>query len=107
MDKRLELHDILCEIVNITEPDGDRHTYFQPPESAHIKHPAILYTRKTPSILRANNAIYNLRDAYDVTVIDPHPDSELAKKLIQLPYCRHDSHYTADNLHHDKFTLYY
>lgn len=107
MNKRLELHEILCEIINITEPDGDRHTYFQPPASVKMRYPAIRYSRKTIENEHADNIIYRHLHAYEVTLIDKNPDSIYIEKLLLLPYCRHDRHYKADNLNHDTFTIYY
>lgn len=106
MDKRLELHEILCEIINITEPDGDRHTYFQPPESVKIKYPAIVYTRKAIDNIHANNDVYMQFPGYEITVIDKNPDSEYVKKVSKLPKCRWDRNFKTDNLNHDVFTLY-
>lgn len=107
MSKRLELHDILCEIVNITEPNGDRHVYFDPPASVQMKYPAIRYTRKKIEKLHANNITYKLLTPYELIVIDNNADSNIIDKLLSLQYCDHDRHYKADNLHHDVFTLYY
>lgn len=107
MNKRLELHEILCEIVNITEPNGDRHVYFNTPESYKMRYPAIRYSRKPPNVLRANDGLYGQKDGYDLIVIDEDPDSEIVNKIQQLPYCRTESFYVADNLNHTKFTIYY
>ena len=107
MGKRLELHEILCEFINITESNGDRHVYFNAPESASMKYPAIRYSRKPPSTKHANNAVYNSMNVYEVIVIDRDPDSELFDKVRQLQYCSSNSCYTADNLNHEVFTLYY
>lgn len=107
VDKRLELHEILCEIINITEPDGNRHVYFDPPMGLQIKYPAIIYSRGKMGKVYANNAAYNLRTPYEIIVIDHDPDNEYVSKVLALPYCEHDRHYTSDNLHHDSFTLYY
>lgn len=106
MDERLELHEILCEIINITEPDGDRHVYFQPPSSVKIKYPAIVYSRDRIDNTFANNSVYIQHPGYKITVIDRKPDSEYVKKVSKLPYCRFDRHYTSDNLNHDVFTKY-
>lgn len=107
MNKRLELHDILCEIINITEPDGDRHVYFQPPESLKIKYPAIIYSRSDIENKHANDKVYNQSYFYELIVIDKDPDSEIVEKVSKLSTCRFDRHYTADNLNHDAFALYY
>ena len=82
MDKRLELHEILCNIINITEPDGDRHTYFQPPASIKMKYPAIRYSRKTIDGIHADNSIYKHNTAYELIVIDEDPDSDYIKQVL-------------------------
>ena len=48
-----------------------------------------------------------LLDRYQVTVIYKNPDSDLPHRLAMLPMCTHDRHFTADNLNHDIFNLYY
>ena len=107
MDKSLELHEILCGIVNITEPDGNRHVYFQPPESVKIKYPAIIYSRNDIDNRFANNDVYKQTYNYQVTVIDRDPDSEIVDKISKLPTCRFNRHFVSDNLNHDVFILYY
>lgn len=107
MDRRLKLHEILCEIVNLTESNGDRHTYFQPPPSVNMKYDAIRYSRKSMDAVHANDAVYLQRDCYEIIVICRSPDSDIPKKVLALPMCRHDRSYIADNLYHDVFTLYY
>lgn len=107
MGNRLGLHEILCEIINITEPDGDRHIYFQPPASVKMKYPAIVYSRKSIDNEHAGNSVYKQDYAYDITVIDKNPDNEYVEKVSKLPMCRFDRHYTSDNLNHDVFTLYF
>lgn len=107
MDKRLELHEILCEIINITEPDGDRHTYFDPPMGLKMKYPAIRYKRTRFDKVYANNIAYMTRTPYEIILVDKSPDSEYVSQILALPYCAHNRHYTAENLHHDVFTIYY
>ena len=106
MNKRLELDEILCRIIDITEPDGDTHVYFQPPTSVQMKYPAIRYVRKKIGSNNADNIKYRHFNAYELTLIDKNPDSEYIEKLLNLPYCTHDDNYKADNLNHDKFTIY-
>lgn len=106
MDKRLELHEILCEIMNITEPDGDRHVYFQPPPSVKIKYPASVYSLNNIENEFANNSVYIQNPSYKITVIDRNPDSEYVKKVSKLPCCRFDRSYISDNLNHFVFTKY-
>lgn len=101
MDNRLELHEFLCNIL------GSRNVYFQPPESVKMKYPAIVYSRNDIANKHANNLVYSQKTAYDVIVIDFNPDNLFVKAVSKLPLCRFVRHYTADNLNHDLFTLYY
>ena len=107
MDELLEFHEILCEIMNITEPDGDSHVYFDPPESKKMKYPAIRYSRKKIDNHHANNALYKQNKAYEVIVIDGNPDSPYVEAVSKLPYCSFDRHYKANSLNHDVFTIYH
>ena len=101
MDKRLELHELLATIL------GSRNVYFQPPSSVNMKYPAIRYARKPIKNNFANNSVYKQSQSYEITVIDYDPDSEIAKKVSQLPTATQDRSYQADNLNHDVFTIYY
>lgn len=101
MKNRLLLHELLCEVL------GSRQVYFQPPESVKMQYPAIVYSRNNIGNEYANNEVYMQSPSYIVTVIDKNPDSELVEKVSRLPICRFDRHYTADNLNHDIFTIYY
>lgn len=100
MTTRIELHEILCDIL------GNKNAYFQPPETLKMKYPAIRYSRYDIYTRRADGMPYNDMTAYQITVIDPNPDSEIVDKVKRLPYCSFDRHYEADNLNHDVFTLY-
>lgn len=101
MASRLELHESLCEIL------GSRNVYYNPPASVKMKYPAIVYSRSDIDNDHANNAVYIQKTCYDVTVVDPDPDSEFVTIVAKLPLCRFSRHYVADNLHHDVFTLYF
>lgn len=101
MGSRLELHEILCDIL------GSEHVYFQPPVSVQMTYPAIVYSRKNIESNFADNSVYKQNHAYELTVIYEDPDSDIPISISQLPLCRFDRHYTADNLNHDSFTLYY
>lgn len=105
-NKRLELHEILCEIVNITEPDGDRHVYFQPPESVKMKYPAIRYSLDDIDMKHANDRLYLKTPGYSVVLIDRKPNSRYVSKILEIPQCRFVNSYTADNLNHFKFKIY-
>lgn len=106
MNKRLELHEKLCSIINITEPDGDRHVYFQPPPSVRMKYPAIRYSLSDVDTLHASNTIYKTNKCYEAILIDKNPDSAYFDVVSQLPHCRFVRHYAVDGLNHFVFIIY-
>lgn len=101
MGRRLELHEILCGIL------GSRNVYFQPPESIKMQYPCIVYDRNNGDTQFADDKPYEFRLAYEVTLIDKNPDNDAILKLAALPMSRFNRHYTADNLNHDSFVIYY
>lgn len=101
MATRVDLQNALEELL------GSRNVYYQPPESLKMNYPAIVYARKTIDNSYANNSVYKQNYAYEITVIDENPDSEIVNKVSKLPTCRFDRHFKSDNLNHDVFTLYY
>lgn len=106
MADRLILHEKLCKIINMTEPDGDRHVYFNPPANKVMQYPAIRYKIKNIKPLYANNSMYARFDAYEVVLIEKKSDSEFLDKILKLPNCRFERAYKADNLNHHVFTIY-
>ena len=101
MDRRQAFHELLCGIL------GTDHVYFQPPESVQMTYPCIVYVRSSIRTRHAANLPYSLHKQYTVTVIDKDPDSAIPDRIAALPLCSFDRHYTADNLNHDVFQLYY
>ena len=106
MGSRLSLQTLLQNLIGVRS-DGKANVYFQPPESVKMNYPCIIYGRNDSSEIRANNKMYGFTNGYLVTVIDTNPDSVILDKLICLPMCSFDRHYTADNLNHDVYKLYY
>ena len=101
MAQRLDLQALLVEIL-----DSD-HVYFQPPSNVQMVYPCIVYNRETIIPTWAHNKPYQLHNRYLVTVIDRDPDSEIPDKVANLPLCVHDRFYTADNLNHHVFKLFF
>lgn len=97
---RENLHKILVEVL------GSDNVYYQPPESIKLKYPAIVYSRNVIDNTFADDIVYKQACSYKITVIDKNPDSDIVRKVSQLPMCRHDRHFKSDNLNHDAFTLY-
>lgn len=101
LERRLELDSILRGIL------GSDNCYFQPPESVKLRYPCIVYTRVSGDTQYADNIPYSFRTFYKVIYIDQDPDNEVIMELAKLPYCRMGRHYTANNLNHDTFSIYY
>lgn len=98
---RLELQDLLKEIL------GSDQVYFQPPPTVKMLYPCIVYKRDYELPRFADDQPYKRDKRYMVTVIDRDPDSEVPNKLAELPLCVYDRFYTADDLNHDVFKLFF
>lgn len=102
MGKRLELHEELCRIL------GTRYVYFQAPASVSMKYPCIRYAKGSPNTRKANNRLYSYTECYEGVVIDPDPDSEIPRKLLEnFQMCSLGKSYPAEGLNHTPFTLHY
>lgn len=80
------------------------NVYFQPPASVQMTYPCIVYKRDAEEVKAADNAVYNERTRYLLTVMDYDPDG-LRALVKTIPGCRFVRHYSADNLNHDIFSL--
>ena len=101
MAPRLELQALFEAIPEVTK------VYFQPPASLVLTYPCIIYKRDFAQTQFADNNPYSRQLRYQVTVIDKNPDSEIPAKIAALPMCLFDRFYTADNLNHDVFNLFF
>lgn len=101
MGTRLELQTLLEDIL------GSRNVYFQPPETLKISYPCIIYTRDYAVTNFADNNPYTHTKRYSVTVIDKNPDSLIPDKIAALPLSTFVRHFTADNLNHDIYNVYF
>ena len=101
MEKRVQLQILLENLI------GTKNVYFQPPENVKLVYPCVIYTRDSDQTLFANDLPYSHKTRYQLTVIDKNPDSALPGKIADLPMCKFNRHYTADNLNHDVYNLYY
>lgn len=99
MAPRLELQEILEGITP--------HVYFQPPTNIQMQFPCIIYERDGSRLAHAGNKLYRHVKRYQVTVIDRNPDSDLPDNVIELPLCEFNRFFTADNLNHYVFTLFF
>ena len=86
---------------------GTSNVYFQPPSTIKMNYPCIVYKKSDVDIKSANDSTYLTRKKYEVTVIDSNPDSLIPDKIASMPMCRFAAHYTANNLNHDVYNIYY
>ena len=99
MAPRIELQALLEEIAP--------HVYFQPPTNVKLEYPCIIYERDYAQTRFADNSPYSRTTRYSVMVIDRDPDSAIPDKVAALPMCIFNRFYTADNLNHDVFNLFF
>lgn len=101
MGTRLELQAVLEGLQ-----DG-LSVYFQPPSNIQMSYPAVVYNRDFLHSSFADNAPYARTNRYQVTVIDKDPDSLVPDKVASLPMTNYVRHFTADNLNHDIYYVYF
>ena len=101
MAPRLDLQELLVAIL------GSKNVYFQPPPSIQMVYPCIVYRRDKHIIEHADNKPYKHKKRYQIVVMDTNPDSDIPNKVALLPTCSYDRFYTADNLNHDVFNLFF
>lgn len=106
MNDRLILDEVLAQILDLTESDGDRHTYFDPPPSVQMRYPAIVYSLSDIGGIFANNGLYKTEPSYEVILIDEDPDTIYLEQILAIPYCKFVRFYRADNLNHWVFKIY-
>jgi hypothetical protein len=101
MAPRIQLQQKLKEIL------GSDNVYFQPPANVQMQYPCIIYHRDYASTEFAGNEPYKTVKRYMVTVVDQDPDSAIPDRLALLPMCTFNRFYTADNLNHDVYNLFF
>lgn len=102
MDRRLTLQERLEQVPTI------KAVYFQPPENIRMEYPCIRYYRVRPSVDRANDKVYRYTQCYELIVIDPDPDSQVAEYIAtHFPMAEVNTTYASNDLYHTSITLYY
>lgn len=86
---------------------GIPHTYFNPDANVRLYYPCIIYSRDDIDPKYADNSTYGINYRYQLILIDRDPDSPFVEKIAYLPTARFRRHYSADNLSHDVFTIYF
>ena len=85
---------------------GSGNVYFQPPSTVKMIYPCIVYERSNGFSQFANNKPYLYKQRYQATLIAKDPDIDVIGKIAMLPMCVYDRHFTAENLHHDVFSIF-
>lgn len=86
---------------------GNGNVYFQPPNGLIMQYPAIVYKRNLGNTQFADNSPYRHTPRYSVTHIRREPNSEVYAKLAALPMSSYERFFTAGNLNHDVFNIYF
>lgn len=102
MGQRSDLQTLLESLL-----DAGGKVYFQPPDSVKMQYPCIVYQRYSALTEFADGSPYIHTKRYQVTVIDPNPDSPIVDKVAALPMCTYNRFFVVTNLNHDVFNLYY
>lgn len=116
MERRSDL--LIEELMDLL---GTDKVYFQPSADAGtdewgesyiftgIDYPCFIIERTTAYQPRADDRNYIFRPGYDVTYINrDEPDPEMLERVMQrFPHCSYQRHFVSNNLHHDRFVIYY
>ena len=84
-----------------------KNVWFQTPSKEKLSYPCIIYKLDSVDTVHADNSPYRHKKRYQVMIIDGNPDSEIPDKIADLPLCSFSRFYTADNLNHFVYNLYY
>ena len=103
MDRRLLLHEVLLAEM----PEDDKNAYFQPPANVQMEYPCIVYAHNDEDVEHADNVPYRRVKRWEITVIDPDPDSVIPDKIASLPMCRFARAFKVDNLNHTVYNLFF
>lgn len=99
--RRIQLHNLLKSIL------GSDNVYFQTPESQNIQYPAIVYELETVDTSYAGDSPYKINNRYQVTYIDRSPDSDIPRRIQELPMSRFKSYFSVDGLNHYNHSIYF
>lgn len=72
-----------------------------------MKYPCIVYAQDNAKTEFAGNNPYRYAKRYQVTVISRDPDSPIPDNVARLPSANFNRAFTAADLHHYVFNLYF
>lgn len=100
---RILLDEIFRDILG----ENRENCYFSPPDKMKMKYPCIVYRLSSIEAIRADNIKYRALEGYDVTVMDRDPDSELRRKVFDLPFSTFNRSFTSGGINNWVFKVYY
>ena len=95
------------ELKELFDTMGASAVYFQPPANLIMTYPCIRYELDNVDTKYADNLPHIHTPRYTVTVIDRNPNSEIPQKIARLPLSSFNRFYTAANLNHFVYNLYF
>ena len=101
INSRLNLQTLFESIL------GNKHVYFQPPDSKKMQYPCIVYKLSGIPEKHADNEGYVSNYCYQVTLIDPDPDTEYVDKIKKIRYTKFVKHFSTQGLNHYVFEINY
>lgn len=101
INSRLNLQTLFESIL------GNKHVYFQPPDSKKMQYPCIVYKLSGIPEKHADNEGYVSNYCYQVTLIDPDPDTDYVDKIKKLRYTKFVKHFSTQGLNHYVFEINY
>lgn len=84
-----------------------QNVYFNPPEDRDMNYPCIVYNLADIQVTHADNRSYRKCNRYQIIYITENPGDPKVQELEDLPMCTFDRHYTADNMHHYAYTIFF
>lgn len=103
-NQRDRLHSILTSIK------GPKKVYYQPPSTERLVYPCLIYTLEKINTRYANGNRYLSVPLYTLLLIDYDPESIIQKEIMDLRgdcHVKFNRYYTADNLNHWSYDLYF
>lgn len=101
MGKRSDLHEKLRAYYGT-------QIFFQPPETVKLRYPCLLYHLDSYDLQFADNKSYISKARYKMRYITKDPDDEKIQGVLnEFEMIKMDNFFTADNLNHYDYTLYY
>ena len=95
-------------IYNRLKEIGVENVYIDPPENLIMKYPCARVRLNSGRIRFADNRAHIFTPSWEIIHIGYEPDDEMVLKIVNaFQRITYQRHYTADNLHHNSFTLYY